>query len=256
MDEIRTTDLGLPQGTHFGAEEGVSPLDVCALVTQVQLKGLPAFNDDQRGEERAGKQLAQQGLTPQVIARLTALAASPPKKAWDQQPKLTPAQLAVQVLAGANTVAVPSAVAAAAKLGAKPPVQKATVVATPVLAQVGTPKRNLDEALTPPGFSTDGKFTAAMVAAVKHLESICPAAKVDVCPWYNIFGYCMKSTENRCDRCPRGGVCSQSMLDAVRVTVTHEDVAKVVITGPPVKNPSPGDGSAKKKVNFTPKGDG
>jgi hypothetical protein len=209
MDSIRTTDLGLSHGTHFGAAHGVSPLDVCAMVELVQLKGLPAFNDDQRGEERAGKQLAQHGLTPSVIAQLAAMAAAPPKTRWDQAPKVTPVQaVAKAVPAKPNLVTV---AAVAAKVANVPQIKVAQ--AAPERA---SPSSKRGAAETPPGFLMDGVFTAAMLAAVKHLESICPAAKVDVCPWYNIFGYCQKACSNECERCPRGGVCSQALLDAVR----------------------------------------
>jgi hypothetical protein len=99
-------------------------------------------------------------------------------------------------------------------------------------------------------------FTDAQVAACRKLENT-PGLARSVCPWYNLFGYCRKSATDECDRCPSGQVCTQAQLDAVRSTITHEAVAKVVITGPPVKNPTPGDGSKKsaKRVSMAVKGD-
>ena len=252
-DAIRTTDMGW--------DVGASALDIVDLVEQIRLKGLPAFNEDQRGEERASKNLQLHGLTPAVMARLVTLAASPAKTKWQQTtPQVQAASPAVVAQAPAQpaTQSTKAKVAAAQIAGVTAAAKLASVVSVAPLAPVSILKRPAEGAHTlPPGFSMAKDFTDAQVAACRKLENA-PGVAKGVCPWYNLFGYCRKSATDECDRCPTGLACTQAQLDAVRVTITHEAVAKVVITGPPVANPVPGDGTKKqaKRTSFSPKGDG
>ena len=254
MDTARTTTLAWASGK--------ASIDIVALVEQVRLHGLPAFNEDQRGEERVSKNLAAHGLTPEVMARL----ASPPKppSKWQQgqtQPQVQPqAQQQTQQQAAKGKKG--QAVLAVAQVAGAAAVQLSPVVAQVAQAAPQSPasilKRGSEVKLElPPGFSMEKSFTDPQVAAVRAFEAL-PGMDKRVCPWYNIFGYCKKATTDECDRCPSGRVCTQAELDTVRATITYEPVAKVVITGPPVKNPNPGDGSRKekKRASFAPKGDG
>ena len=230
MDGIRSELKGTCVGRYFQLMGGGSaatalplgddsPFDLISIVESVRTEGLPRFAAGQLSADHVRRDLDAAGLTPAVIASIATFAKQPRGTRWGPAtlPPALPSALASSALA----------VDARGRPGSPAP----PPATSPLPSRSGSPAPLL--------IDTDVKL-------VTELELVTVAG---VCPWWSLFGKCVKSATDECARCPTKLLATQAQVDEVTKRAAGFQQKRVIgvptdAKGIPKPNPAPGTGKS------------